>query len=706
MQRHYVVFPILKASMIRLLCAVIVYAFLPLPGGLLAQNTSVWEVIDAKEIKYTGSWEYFSPLAAADADHFVAIGTAIEGRFGRLVRRTSDGGQHWTNIMYDTLRGDPGPGFWTERWTAVAHPTPEVVVVTGYHARDLPNAFNDIDRVHTGLYHTTKDGGETWNKVELDSNSRASAVSMCDAMNGLIVVQTIGNRDNPEPNAQADYILRTNDGWQTSFAHSLPTSVTFCKTVVCIEPDLYVLMAYNADRGEDRVYRSSDGGESWQESAALPEGMGAGNLCFLNPLEGWSVGGVSTGIGFTKSDLITRTLDGGLTWKVQYDEVLAPAFGLISVDFADEKNGLAVGFAGPKILRTRDGGESWVAEYAPYNINASQTLASLAFPRHDAAIAMFPEAIVLGYSGAETLLPPALIRPGGNDVQPVDKVTVEWTPIEGATHYQIHIALEKTVQKLQTIYNAIIIDSVLTGTSLELNDLQFDQCYYARVRSINAQDTSDWRERRKGCLFTTIESDATIAAPNILQPESGATAVAIPLTIVWESVADAVSYDIQIAEIEKSFLIPEHIVVSESGLTETSLSVSDLRPDTEHFVRVRVHTADASSAWSSQSAPHPFRTQKITSVADLSAEANQALLQIVPQPAADWAHVFVSGLALNTTMHITLYDLLGLEVMRLERRARPAIPVELNLSIVPAGVYFLRVKGAGFSLTGSLQVVK
>jgi photosystem II stability/assembly factor-like uncharacterized protein len=112
---------------------------------------------------------------------------------------------------------------------------------------------------HGGIYKT-EDGGETW-KLVLDQDSR----------------NNIGIRSL--------HFLNKNDGWAAGRAY--PADVTREST-----------------RGV--VFRTADGGRSWQPVTIADEDLFYTRIQFINPQEGWLVGQKN----------LYRTDDGGKTWAV------------------------------------------------------------------------------------------------------------------------------------------------------------------------------------------------------------------------------------------------------------------------------------------------------------------------------------------------------------------------------------------------------
>lgn len=114
--------------------------------------------------------------------------------------------------------------------------------------------------------------------------------------------------------------------------------------------------------GPTRLWRTTDGGRSWQELAhnLPPEG---GQLQFVTPTRGWLLGGGH----------LWRTEDGGSNWR----RLPLADIGFSEVLFLASAEGVAVGRG--TIYRTEDGGETWTRRYT--TASATQTwMRSLQFP--------------------------------------------------------------------------------------------------------------------------------------------------------------------------------------------------------------------------------------------------------------------------------------------------------------------------------------
>lgn len=117
----------------------------------------------------------------------------------------------------------------------------------------------------------------------------------------------------------------------------------------------------------DHLFRSSDGGDSWEERR-LPSGHWLGSaISFVNDREGWFLKTFVPGTACQQQGYeLWHTNDAGASWaRLGVDE---PFFGPLAgqckrtMTFADPMNGVVVAldpYTSPTIYRTADGGNSW-----------------------------------------------------------------------------------------------------------------------------------------------------------------------------------------------------------------------------------------------------------------------------------------------------------------------------------------------------------
>jgi photosystem II stability/assembly factor-like uncharacterized protein len=139
------------------------------------------------------------------------------------------------------------------------------------------------------------------------------------------------------------------------------------------------------------VYRTVDGGQSWQRSDGRFVGVRIGELSFVDRSHGWMVIGRGSAAG-SSALAIMRSTDGGASWTqaaATDDPVSAPPFGGISFNcgksslgFGSETVGiLPTTCAGgkPIVYRSTDGGSNWsqvgltnavVGKSVPYDLRS------------------------------------------------------------------------------------------------------------------------------------------------------------------------------------------------------------------------------------------------------------------------------------------------------------------------------------------------
>jgi photosystem II stability/assembly factor-like uncharacterized protein len=110
----------------------------------------------------------------------------------------------------------------------------------------------------------------------------------------------------------------------------------------------------------DMIFRSGDGGQTWQESYKISSAAVQGatpelySLRFNGKKKGWVVGSLARGDDVVGS-LLAITRDSGTTWQMLEAGTRQE---LIHIDFIDDETGWIVG-AGGAILHTEDAGETW-----------------------------------------------------------------------------------------------------------------------------------------------------------------------------------------------------------------------------------------------------------------------------------------------------------------------------------------------------------
>ena len=208
----------------------------------------------------------------------------------------------------------------------------------------------ESDSLQTAVILTTNDGGETWNIEYKDSDVwRFTSIEFSDEYTGWAV-------------SNQNYLYKRIDsvGWQL---YESITDLPLRKIYFSDSHNGWITAGYsdyNAANHLWKLYRTSDGGESWQE---IPNfNYGVNDILFKNTLLGWAVGFDPNGKG-----VILKTLDGGSTWITQINELDLP---LNAIHFYDQYGWVVGGdteaeadYPRSVVLKTHDGGSSWINEW-------------------------------------------------------------------------------------------------------------------------------------------------------------------------------------------------------------------------------------------------------------------------------------------------------------------------------------------------------
>jgi photosystem II stability/assembly factor-like uncharacterized protein len=298
------------------------------PGHTAASAGPHWQLTP------TGTTERFRGLAAVSRE------VAWLGGTNGTVLRTVDGGRTWRDVS-------PAG--------AQALQFRDIEALDAWHAVALTIGNGPDSRIYR-----TGDGGRSWQLAFTNDDPDAfyDCVAFSDARHGLALSDPVGG---------AFRIAATADGgrtWRVRPAAGMPAAqpgeFAFAASGTCLVARPGGRFWFASGGGAvTRVYRSADGGRSWQVSAtpiASGEAAGIFSLAFGDDRHGIAVGG-----DFTVPDTADRaaavTSDGGRSWTlVPADR--APAGYRSGSDFLPYTPvALAVGPTGSEV--SLDRGRSW-----------------------------------------------------------------------------------------------------------------------------------------------------------------------------------------------------------------------------------------------------------------------------------------------------------------------------------------------------------
>ena len=188
-----------------------------------------------------------------------------------------------------------------------------------------------------GIIMKSTDAGDTWADITPSANSYFNSVFFTDNSTGY-AVEGMGD------------IIKTADG---GLSWSLLTNITEgdLRCVTFPSPGTGYVIGFNWGGQKSYIYKTTDAGLTWTDrSPASSMVTNLKHACFLNPDTGFACG---------YGDVI-KTTDGGLNWTISS---LGPEYTLSAIHFTDPDTGYAVGWNSSTfrgvILKSVDGANTW-----------------------------------------------------------------------------------------------------------------------------------------------------------------------------------------------------------------------------------------------------------------------------------------------------------------------------------------------------------
>ncbi len=273
--------------------------------------------------------------------------------------RTDDAGMYWTPVGEGQFR------YASVGAMAIAPTDPDVMYV-GLGEPNLRQSVSWGD----GMYKST-DGGESWAHIGLPEARQIARVRIHPENPDLVYVASMGHTWGPHPDKG---VFRTRDGGATWEKVLFISEGTGAIDLIMApdDPDLLFAAVWQFERKawgaffggpEGGLYRSRDGGDTWEEISEMP-GLPAGNMGRIglamsadDPNRVYAIVDSETQQGLYRSD------DRGDSWRLVSDNpnITARPFYFYTV-YATPTNADEVWIPGNKLWRSLDAGETWSLE--------------------------------------------------------------------------------------------------------------------------------------------------------------------------------------------------------------------------------------------------------------------------------------------------------------------------------------------------------
>ncbi len=304
---------------------------------------------------------------------------------GKLILKTTNGGQDWIQINSDTtinvravhfpVNADTGytvGNVGTDAlllkttnggvdWIRQSSPVP--MNVKGVYFADnqtgYAGGYTTTGSYPTGYIIKTTNGGSSWQLIWQKVWTELYSVHFVNSQTGYA-----GGWAHPNSGWNGTFIMKTTNGGSNWTPVFLPKFMNY-ELPICfanMQTGYALGYVYAGSGGNGQILKTTDGGISWNFLNTGPEVPFYAVDFPENDLNGYVVGGGGT---------ICKTTDGGANWIQQ---TTGTGQDFYDVDFLDNQLGFAVGANGT-FFKTTNGGNIWI----PKNSTTTATLYAVKF---------------------------------------------------------------------------------------------------------------------------------------------------------------------------------------------------------------------------------------------------------------------------------------------------------------------------------------
>ncbi len=280
------------------------------------------------------------------------------------VWKSTDYGLRWTNISDSTL-----PGSSISIGAIAVAPSNASVIYVGTGESDIRNTFITGD----GVFRSS-DAGKTWTRAGLEDTHTISNLVVDPTNPDVVYASSLGHVF--QPNAERG-VFKTTDGGRTWQKVLFVNDSTGCVNLVMDPANPNVLYAamwqvYRAPWGlfsggaGSGIWKTTDGGAHWTDLTHNP-GLPSGILGKIGVAVAGSAPNVVYAAIQAKDGGVFRSSDGGATWQHVNDEMKLRqrAFYYMAI-FADPKDSNTVYMPQvDAVYKSTDGGKTWPTRLRP-----------------------------------------------------------------------------------------------------------------------------------------------------------------------------------------------------------------------------------------------------------------------------------------------------------------------------------------------------